>query len=719
MRRLVAVVFLSIVLLPVLGSGVRAAPPARIRLETLVPGSTLAFVGLEDVGTWGERWKKTAMAKLIAEPEIQAFAGPIVEDVKKLLTPAPAAPGEPAPPSPVPPEVGEVFEVLQQLQGLSGQAAVALVGWPQDGPPSVAACLDFGDHLGDFVAFLTRFEAAAKAKGKPLVSSTTHGGRTWWSVGGEKGGLRATTIGTAIFASTDALWLESVAASEAAPLKGSLAEEPSFQRVRERGGAKDAALFAFVNVPEVIERVPMPEDARRIANALGLDAVHGAGYGCAFKGDGFLDTIVIDAPKPDHGLFTVLAMKPVSHAALSMAPSSALYYSESGFRFADAVPKVREIVGKVAPEISPKIERFFAQANEVLGVDVEKDLLAGLADELAVWFGLPPTGGVFPEAAICAAVKDPKAFEAVMEKAVDGIARRAARDGRVVVKTRTLDYRGTPLHVIDLAGAGKDVIPFTPTWALLGDRLVVTLVPHTMKEIVLRRAAKEAGLAGEEDVKALLSEAPAGHGGFEYVDLQAITTFLYDTGVPALQTALKPNLLPVPVRLDWAQLPASRTVRPYFRSFAGFATSDDEGVRVSIHAPLPLTPMLFAAAAAAAGTLGSRVPAIASRRLTEVPSEAVDPALRALAEGQMQALADAIEIYRLQNNKVPERLDALLDKDSRTGEPYLEKLPLDPWRGPYDYATPSTQTYRISSAGPDRTWGTPDDLVFPTQEEPK
>jgi hypothetical protein len=148
---------------------------------------------------------------------VAAFTGPLVEDAKKLLSPEPAAPGEPKPASPIPPEAAEVLEVFRQLQGLSGQAAVALVGWPKEGSPSIAACLDFGDHLADFVAFLKRFEEASKQRGKPLVTSTVEGDRTWWRVGDEKHGVRATAVGSAIFASTDALWLESVAASGASP----------------------------------------------------------------------------------------------------------------------------------------------------------------------------------------------------------------------------------------------------------------------------------------------------------------------------------------------------------------------------------------------------------------------------------------------------------------------------------------------------------------------
>ena len=43
------------------------------------------------------------------------------------------------------------------------------------------------------------------------------------------------------------------------------------------------------------------------------------------------------------------------------------------------------------------------------------------------------------------------------------------------------------------------------------------------------------------------------------------------------QTIVKPNMLPIPVRLDWAQLPPARSIRHYFRSLAAFTTWNHEG----------------------------------------------------------------------------------------------------------------------------------------------
>ncbi len=733
----------------------RAEPTPALRLETLVPKTTLAFAALEDVGAWTARWKETAIGRLAADPEMRAFFQPIEEDLRAMMKAPPKAKGEKEDGKEeenpfergfhVPPLLLEAFE---QLNGLSGQVGVALASWPKEGTPAVDACLDFGTHLSDFVTFLKRVEAelgksgdkdgagkddggAGMDKGpgaerRRPFSSEERGGRTWWTLAGpdEKTTVQATTVGTAVFVSTDPAWLAAVVASNAAPLKDSLAESDAFVRVLARAGGPDVALFAFANAPEILERVPMKDKARSVANALGLDTVRGAGYGCAFKGDGFLDTLVVDAPKADHGLTTLFETTPVTHRALGAAPSTALLYAESGVRFSSLLPKVRDVVSRVAPEDLKKFDDGIQKANETLGLDLQKDLLAGLADETAVWIGLPETGGLYPEVAFSIAVKDPAAFETTLGKAVDGIAARLAKDGEVVAAPRVLEYHGKRLHVLDLSSAKHDVVPFTPTWAMLDGRLVLTLVPHAMKEIVLRLEAKEAGLAGEEDVRSLLRVAPEGHGAFEYADLQAVAGFLYDTAVPLAQTAAKPNLIPIPLHLDWAQLPATRTVRPYLRSLALFLTSDDEGLRISVHSPLPALPLLATAAAAAAGVAMTRHHGAMDHEMRAIKEVEGIPHGRGLAQAdlaKMQAkwMSDALAAYALDHGHLPERLDQLLDPSS-SKEPYIQRLPLDPWGQPYAYeiTDAAANTYRVSSAGPDKTLGTPDDVIWPEPAKP-
>jgi len=90
----------------------------------------------------------------------------------------------------------------------------------------------------------------------------------------------------------------------------------------------------------------------------------------------------------------------------------------------------------------------------------------------------------------------------------------------------------------------------------------------------------------------------------------------------------------------------------------------------------------------------------------------LDP--KATVQFQMSNIADAINMFRARRRASPKSLDELTIPDEFTGEPYIERIPLDPWNQPYRYALldPGTGTFRLWSAGPDRTFGTDDDLVL-------
>ncbi len=231
MRRFVLVTSTFAALAALLPVRTRAADLAPIRLETLVSGKSLAFASVEQVGSLGTRFKATALGKMLDDPEMKGFAAPVAEDLKKLMQDKDGKSGLPIPPM--------ALELLGKLTGLEGQAAVALVD-VADHKPVLAACLDFGGHLSDFVTFLTRVKDDPSGD-KPPLQSKEEGGHTWWTMGDpEHPEVFATTLGTALFVSTDRAWLAATATANLAPVDGSLAASAPFQRVRAASGGDGA-----------------------------------------------------------------------------------------------------------------------------------------------------------------------------------------------------------------------------------------------------------------------------------------------------------------------------------------------------------------------------------------------------------------------------------------------------------------------------------------------
>lgn len=77
------------------------------------------------------------------------------------------------------------------------------------------------------------------------------------------------------------------------------------------------------------------------------------------------------------------------------------------------------------------------------------------------------------------------------------------------------------------------------------------------------------------------------------------------------------------------------------------------------------------------------------------------------AKANIRTFMDAIGQYRLNNNKLPDSLDALVMPDPKNqNQAYIEDetVPLDPWDNPYDYKKDGSK-FEILSYGADGTQG--------------
>ncbi len=87
------------------------------------------------------------------------------------------------------------------------------------------------------------------------------------------------------------------------------------------------------------------------------------------------------------------------------------------------------------------------------------------------------------------------------------------------------------------------------------------------------------------------------------------------------------------------------------------------------------------------------------------------------AKTQINLFKQPLELYRLHMGDYPATLDALLAPPADLADagawrgPYMERLPLDPWRRPYQYAYPGRNLPEkpdIYSLGPDGVEGNDD-----------
>ena len=92
---------------------------------------------------------------------------------------------------------------------------------------------------------------------------------------------------------------------------------------------------------------------------------------------------------------------------------------------------------------------------------------------------------------------------------------------------------------------------------------------------------------------------------------------------------------------------------------------------------------------------------------TEAPAA---PEAQRAVRAQLASIAAAVDLYRMETKKLPSALVELTRTTDRSPEPYLARVPKDPWNGEFDYAV-TGRTYRLRSPGPDGRLDTSDDVV--------
>lgn len=86
------------------------------------------------------------------------------------------------------------------------------------------------------------------------------------------------------------------------------------------------------------------------------------------------------------------------------------------------------------------------------------------------------------------------------------------------------------------------------------------------------------------------------------------------------------------------------------------------------------------------------------------------------AETQMSNISQALRMYYMKHREYPSSLDALTEVDPKTGEPYLDSLPDDPWGSPYEFKVDGRKI-TIISYGEDKTASSEDDIIWPKEDE--
>jgi hypothetical protein len=85
---------------------------------------------------------------------------------------------------------------------------------------------------------------------------------------------------------------------------------------------------------------------------------------------------------------------------------------------------------------------------------------------------------------------------------------------------------------------------------------------------------------------------------------------------------------------------------------------------------------------------------------------------------QITSLVETVKTFRMEQSRWPASLEELCVAPMPEEEPWLDRLPKDPWNSPYDYRIVGDEPV-VRSAGPDGVLDTEDDISSDDPQQPR
>lgn len=697
-------------------SSVRAGDPVPFRLEERVGADTIAFAALEGFPTgWRTALRATSLGPLLDDEGLDGAIRPAFELLRRAF-------GRGGPSEAI------CAHFATALEGLDGQLAIAITGLRENGTPDVVVSLDFGARLSEFREFSSRVLETPPPGDAWTIEAWSHPGLSRARFTSGDTHWEAVVVGTLVMLDNIERPMNGSGLDPfLRPATDALAKLPSFVEAKGASPPGTANCFAYANLATLVSHAL--DDtyglwSKAFVHAAGFDALTTLSYRAVVGKGGVAETLRLGASKGEGGIFSLFRTAPIAGTKSLPEPRRTWCHLETSLPVSTWPSRWRAFVHGIDAEDERDVVAGISRLDHVMGASLEGEVLAGLIDEQTLSIGLSDAGGAFPDVVLSIPLRDPAKFEPLFARAVAGLVADLSERGDARFAQRELVVGAHTMRVIASKGTGGSETPaFSPTWAVVGDRLVVTLVPHTMRAVFGRVDRADAAgsssvhaLASSPEVAAELSSARAS-GTACVVAVGDVMTRVYDTVVPLAETipAWKDALEGVPLDAFRLPVPGDGT-GTHAVSVLSLKVGPD-GASFAATSPTGVLPTFFLMLAildeAGRTDLSSSLDAPTTHAMSFASGADGDP-----AEATKRAIEQTIKLlreYQALHGSFPASFDDVL---------FVERLapaiPEDGWRHALLYEPPKgTHPPRVTSSGADGAPGTGDDVVVDVELAPK
>lgn len=293
-----------------------------------------------------------------------------------------------------------------------------------------------------------------------------------------------------------------------------LTGNPLFQRI---SGFKkfETNARAFVDVSAFVEMgATRGKEVANLLEDLGLMGLRSLVLYSGFEGRAERGLIEFDIPGPRKGLLKLLSGKAFNLGDVPPLPSDVISWTVTNFDAAafydTAYQTAEKIVGMLSPDDVPKIKEFVQQANQLLGVDLRKDLLASLGDQFA-YYNSPADGPFTLGQTVLFKVKDADKLQDSLEQIIKNLGAAAGKQVRI----KKHEYQGVAIREIYVQAQG---FIFVPSYAVHKDWLVIGWYPQAVQAFVQRSKGGLPAWKPSPLVKESLDKLPKEFISISYTD---------------------------------------------------------------------------------------------------------------------------------------------------------------------------------------------------------
>ncbi|HYF49066.1 MAG TPA: DUF2950 family protein [Planctomycetota bacterium] len=433
-----------------------------VSAEHFLPEETIVALVIPDLGAARAAAGKTRMAAMFNEPEMQAFLQPIQAELEKQYAAVRAQ-------NPMVPAAEDINSAL-----LSGELVVALCAFPNN--PKKAQCIVATFRPKDAAAFERLLPEPLRQpvmSGQPLPLPNRK--------------LRAQWVRDRLLFVSDAADFAEVAARLEKKAEKSIAALPPFAKAK--GKFSDSAGWAYLS-PSRLGAVVLAlsegsnADANKIKGfiqALGTDKMPAVVMSAGFSnGIPVVESsIVLDGPPV--GVAT-LFLPPAQGApdldSFKFAAVDAPFVGTGYMNFAGALPLIRRALEAASPPDVEVFDRGMNEVQNVLGFDLQKDVLENIGAHCIVVQPAVDTGiplSFMPGVTYVFPLKNGAKVEECLGK-VGPALEKAPPSIKMQYRMRKTSYKNKNLHY--LSGL---LAPFPAVCCVAGDRLLVGTSVNAVK----------------------------------------------------------------------------------------------------------------------------------------------------------------------------------------------------------------------------------------------